>query len=99
MLQSAPHLSCYLVEWYGPQVIAQPLEETLAKLDSGIDAIRAEGSTVQLLIALTAHTDQVLYSVFAASSPEMVRQACERAGFPAERVTGGIELKYSQKAV
>ena len=44
-------------------------------------------------MALTARSDQVLYSVFAASSPDTVRQACERAGLPAERVTAGIEAR------
>jgi hypothetical protein len=81
------------VEWYGREVTSQPIDETVARLDNGVAAIRAEGSVVQLLMALTARTDQVLYSVFAASSPDTVRQACERAGFPAERVTTGIEAR------
>jgi hypothetical protein len=93
VLDATPHLPCYLVEWYGPEITAQPLDETLAKLDTGMNAIRAEGCAVRLLVALTAHTDQVLYSVFAAASPETVRQACERAGVPAERVTAGIEAR------
>ena len=93
MSDAAPHLPCYLVEWYRPEITAQPLDETVAKLDAGMVAIRAQGSAVRLLMALTARTDQVLYSVFAASSPDSVRAACERAGFPAERVTAGIEAR------
>jgi hypothetical protein len=92
----APHLPCYLVEWYRPELTAQPLDETVARLDAGTVAIRAEGSAVRLLVALTARTDQVLYSVFAASSPDVVRQACERAGFPAERVIGGVDARVMQ---
>ena len=84
---------CYLVEWYRPELTARPLDETVAKLDASIVAIRAEGSAVRLLMALTARSDQVLYSVFAASSPDAVRQACERAGFPAERLIAGIEAR------
>jgi hypothetical protein len=84
-------LPCYLVEWYGRELTARPLDETVAKLDAGAVAMRAEGSAVRLLMALTARTDQVLYSVFAAVSSETVRQTCERAGFPAERVTDGID--------
>ena len=90
---------CYLVEWYRPEFTAQPLDETVAKLDASIEAMRAEGSTVRLLMALTARSDQVLYSVFAASSPETVRQACERAGFPVERLTAGIEISHHMRAV
>jgi hypothetical protein len=84
---------CYLVEWYRRDVTARPLDETVAKLDASMVAIRAEGSSVRLLVALTARADQVLYSVFAASSPDTVRRACERAGFPAERLTAGIEAR------
>jgi len=91
--------SCYLVEWYRPAVTAQPLDETVAKLDASTVAIRAEGLAVRLLVALTARSDQVLYSVFAASSPDTVRQVCERAGFPAERVTAGIEISHHMRAV
>lgn len=90
---TAPQLPCYLVEWYRPELTAQPLDETVAMLDAGTVAVRSEGSAVRLLVALTARTDQVLYSVFAASSADTVRQACERAGFPAERVTAGIDAR------
>lgn len=93
MFNTAPHLPYYLVEWYHPELTAQPLDDTIAKLDAGTVAMRAEGSAVRLLMALTAHADQVLYSVFAASSPDTVRQACERAGYPAERLTAGIDAR------
>jgi hypothetical protein len=88
---TASPLLCYLVEWYGPELTAQPLDETVGKLDAGAMAMRAEGSAVRLLMALTARTDQVLYSVFAATSSQAVWQTCERAGYPAERVTDGID--------
>ncbi len=91
--------SCYLVEWYRREVTARPLDETVAKLDATIEAMRAEGSAVRLLMALTARSDQVVYSVFAASSPETVRQACERAGLPVERLTAGIEISHHVRAV
>lgn len=93
MSYSAPDLQCFLVEWYGAGAIGRPLDETVAMLDTEASAIRAEGSSVRLLMALTAHSDQVLYSVFAASSADAVKLACERAGLPAERVTSGIEAR------
>ncbi|WP_326546146.1 hypothetical protein QGN32_20825 [Mycolicibacterium sp. ND9-15] len=93
MVNSASESPCYLAEWYGPKVTRRPLDETVARLGTGISAIRDEGSAVRLLVAMTAHGDEVLYSVFAASSPDIVRRACERAGFPAERVTAGIEAR------
>lgn len=93
VFNTAAHLPCYLVEWYGPELTARPLDETVAKLAAGAVAMRAEGSAVRLLMALTAHTDQVLYSLFAAASPDTVMRVCERAGFPAERLTAGIDAR------
>jgi hypothetical protein len=93
VFNTASHLPFYLVEWYRPEITAQPLDETVAKLGAGMLAMRAEGRAVRLLMALTARTDQVLYSVFAAASPDTVWQACERAGFPAERVTADIDAR------
>ncbi len=90
---------CYLVEWYRREVTAGPLDETVAELEASTEAMCAEGSSVRLLVALTARTDQVLYSVFAASSPETVREACERAGIPVERLTAGIEISHHMRAV
>jgi hypothetical protein len=90
---------CYLVEWYRRDITATPLDETVAKLEASTEAIRAEGSAVRLLTALTARADQVVYGVFAASSPDTVRQACDRAGFPAERLTAGIEVSNHMRAV
>jgi hypothetical protein len=90
---------CYLVEWYRRDVTARPLDETVAKLDASIEAIRAEGSAVRLLMAMTARADQVVYGLFAASSPDTVRQACEQAGFPVERMTAGIEISHHMRAV
>jgi hypothetical protein len=90
---------CYLVEWYLREVTARPLDETVAELDASIETVRAEGFSVRLLMALTARSDQVLYGVFAASSPDAVRQACERAGFPVERLTAGIEISHHMRAV
>ena len=89
----APVLPCYLVEWYRRELTAGPLDETVAKLDAGAAAMRSEGSAVRLLVTLAAHTDQVLYGVFTAASPDTVRQACDRAGFPAERVTAGVDAR------
>ncbi|MDX1881936.1 hypothetical protein [Mycolicibacterium sp. 120270] len=93
MTRPTPTLTCYLAEWYGAEAIAQPIDATVARLDTGVVALRAEGAFVRLLVALTARTDQVLYSVFAATSPDAVRRACERAGFPAERVTADVEAR------
>ncbi|MET0702001.1 MAG: hypothetical protein ABWY93_20295 [Mycobacterium sp.] len=90
MSSPVSHQPCYLVEWYRPQLAAAPLGETIAKLDAAAGALRDEGSTVRLVVTVAAPSDEVLYGVFAAGSPDTVIAACQRAGYPAERVTGGV---------
>jgi hypothetical protein len=38
-------------------------------------------------------TDEVLYGVFAADSPDLVRTACERAGSVPERMSVDIDAR------
>jgi hypothetical protein len=38
-------------------------------------------------------TDEVLYGVFAAESPELVRTTCERAGYVPERLSVDIDAR------
>jgi hypothetical protein len=41
-------------------------------------------------MTLSVPTDDVIFCLFAASSLEVVVQACNRAGIPAERVTAAM---------
>jgi hypothetical protein len=38
-------------------------------------------------------TDEVLYGVFAADSPDLVRTACERAGLVPERLSVDVDAR------
>ena len=51
----------------------------------------AEGSPVWLLMTLAVPTDEVLYGVFAADSPELVQAACARAGAVPERMSQDVD--------
>jgi hypothetical protein len=90
MNATAPHLRCYLVEWYRADLTDEALGQTLAQLHQGAASLSAEGSPTQVLLALTVPSDEVVLGVFAASSAEIVSQACDRAGLPAERVTAAL---------
>lgn len=48
---------------------------------------------MQLLMTLAVPADEVMFSVFAAESAQTVFQACQRAGFPAERLTAAGEAR------
>ena len=73
MRTAMPGLRCYLAEWYRPEVTERPVDDIAATLDAGAAILCAEGTVVRLLMALAVRSDQVLYGVFAACSPETVR--------------------------
>jgi hypothetical protein len=89
-----PHPPCYLVEWYRPAVTAD-LDDIVTKLDDSVASLSTAGSPVQLLMALAVPIDEVVFGVFAADSADMVAQACQRAGIPAERLTAAVHFGRS----
>jgi hypothetical protein len=95
---AAPQVACYLAEWYRPEVTQQPLDDTVAKLDAVAATMRVEGSPVKLLVTLAVPTDEVIYGVFAARSPDVVVQACRRAGIPLERLSSDVAARITRVA-
>jgi hypothetical protein len=94
----APQFACYLAEWYRSEVTERPLDDTVAKLNAVAATMRVEGSLVKLLVTLAVPTDEVIYGVFAARSPDIVVQACRRAGIPLERLSSDVAAWITQVA-
>jgi hypothetical protein len=90
MSDPTPRLSCYLVEWYPAELSEQILDRTLARLLEGAESMSTNGSSAKVLMTLAVPTDEVIFCVFVASSEEIVAEACDRAGLPAERVTAAM---------
>jgi hypothetical protein len=84
-----PRLLCYLVEWYRPEV-TEDLDDTVTKLNECVASLSIAGAPVQLLMAFAVPIDEVVFGVFAAGSADMVAQACQRAGIPAQRLTAAV---------
>jgi hypothetical protein len=84
-----PPLRCYLVEWYRPEA-TEDLDDTMTKLNKGVASLSTAGAPVQLLMAFAVPIDEVVFAVFAADSADMVAQACQRAGIPAQRLTAAV---------
>jgi hypothetical protein len=90
---AVPVATRYLVEWYRPNLTRQLIDDMVAGLDMATANMCAEGSPVSLLITVAVPADEVLYGVFAAESPDVVRTACERAGSLAERMSADIDAR------
>lgn len=98
MGSAAPQVACYLAEWYRPEVTKQPLDDTVGQLDAVVAAMRSEGALVELLVTLAVPTDEVIYGVFGACSPDMVVEACRRAGIPLERLSSDVGARITRIA-
>jgi hypothetical protein len=47
---------------------------------------------------LSVPTDETLFGVFAADSAPIVAQACQRAGMPAQRLTGAVDARTAPES-
>jgi hypothetical protein len=93
MTMAVPVATRYLVEWYRPNLTRELIDGMVADLNEAIASMSAEGSPVWLVMTVAVPTDEVLYGVFAADSPDMVRTACERAGSVPERMSVDIDAR------
>lgn len=87
MRDSAPCVSCYLVEWYRDGLPQDAIDESFAMLSQGAGLLSDDGSRAEVVLMLSVPTDDLIFCVFSAASAEVVLAACARAGIPAERVT------------
>lgn len=85
----------FLVEWYRPNLTRQATDDLVADLDRATADMSAEGSPVWVLVMLAVPTDEVLYGVFAADSPELVQAACARAGAVPERMSQDVDARIT----
>lgn len=93
MTTAAPVAARYLVEWYRPNLTSELIDGVVAGIKKAIASMSTEGSPVRLLMTVAVPTDEVLYGVFAADSPDLVRAACERAGSVPERMSLDIDAR------
>lgn len=89
----------YLAEWYLPELTAQSVDDIVAKLDLAATAVSGEGTPVMLLVTLAVPTDEVLYGVFDAKSPEVVTLTCERAGVPHQRLSPHVGTRIRRDSI
>jgi hypothetical protein len=90
---AVPVATRYLVEWYRPDLTRALIDAMVGELDKATTAMSAAGSPVSLVMTVAVPTDEVLYGVFAAESPDLVRAACERAGAVPERLSIDIDAR------
>ena len=100
-MDAAGGLAHYLAEWYLPELTEQSVDDIVAKLDIAASTVSDEGTPVRLIVTLAVPTDEVLYGVFGADSPEIVTATCQRAGFPHQRLSRdvGARIRHGPQAM
>lgn len=96
LMDAGEDVAHYLAEWYLPELTEQSVDDIVAKLDLAATTASDEGTPVRLLVTLAVPTDEVLYGVFHAYSPEIVTTTCQRAGFPHQRLSGDVGARIRQ---
>jgi hypothetical protein len=89
-MDAADDLAYYLAEWYLPELTDKSVDDMVAKLDAAAMSVSSEGAPIRLLVTLAVPTDEVLYGVFGAYSPDIVSRTCLQAGVPHQRLSGDI---------
>src|SRR5262245_57451963 len=87
-------LAYYLAEWYLPEMTDTSVDEMVARLDAAAGVISGEGTPVRLVVTLSVPTDEVLYGVFGATSPDIVSRTCAQAGIPFQRISGDVGARF-----
>jgi hypothetical protein len=93
MTTAVPVATRFLVEWYRPNLTRELIDGMVARLNEAIARMSADGSPLWLVMTVAVPTDEVLYGVFAADSPDVVRAACEQAGSVPERMSVDIDAR------
>ena len=89
-MEAAEKPAHYLAEWYLPELTEQSVDDFVARLDAAAATVTDEGTPVRLLVTLAVPTDEVIYGVFGARSPDIVSRTCVQAGAPHQRLSGHV---------
>jgi hypothetical protein len=87
----------YLAEWYLSELTERSVDDIVAKLDVAAITVTDEGTPVRLVVTLAVPTDEVLYGVFGAQSPDIVTATCTRAGVPHQRLSAHVGTRIRER--
>jgi hypothetical protein len=87
----------YLAEWYRSELTDKSVDDIVAKLDVAVITVTDEGTPVRLVVTLAVPTDDVLYGVFGAQSPDIGTATCARAGVPHQRLSAQVGTRIRER--
>jgi hypothetical protein len=84
-------LARYLVEWYNPHLRGRAIIDVARCLRRALATMPGEANQPELLCAVQVPQDAYTFGLFAADSADLVAEACQQAGLPADRVSPALE--------
>lgn len=85
---------CYLVEWYHPSFIGPMLAEAAATLAAAALSLSTTEASVRVATVISVPNDEVAFGIFVADSADIVTRTCDRAGFPAQRLSVAKDIEF-----
>lgn len=80
----------FLAEWYLPDLADARVDDIVERLHAAASGLASGGARVRLVATLSVPSDEVLYGVFDADSPDAVVATCEHAGIPQQRLSADV---------
>jgi hypothetical protein len=96
-MASASVVAYYLAEWYMPELTDRSVDDIVARLAVAAVTVSNEGTPVRLGVTLAVPTDEVLYGVFGAQSPDIVTATCQLASVPHQRLSGHVGTRIREQ--
>lgn len=91
MTEHAEQTECFLVEWYQGAPTALSAEEAAAHLRRAVSGSEPDADPVALVTVLNVPHDGTLFAVFTSPDAAAVIRTCQRAGWPADRISNNVQ--------
>lgn len=91
MTENARQAECFLVEWYQGAPTALSAEEAAAHLRRAASGPAPNTESAELVMVLNVPHDGTLFAVFTSPDADAVIRTCQRAGWPADRISNNVQ--------
>ena len=85
-----PDASDYIAECFWPDVDQARVDLAAARVTSTAETLTRGGTPVELTGTIVVGADEVVFYLFRSSSGDAVREVCERAELPFERIVASV---------
>lgn len=86
-----PTEATHLVECFWPDVREAQVDEAAERIRDSLATLRADRQAVRFAGSILIPGDEVVFYLFESESTDAVREVCERAAVPLERIVDSVQ--------